>query len=194
MRSLPHEFASFDMHHSTTLILPGLGNSGPEHWQTAFERADVTSVRVVQDEWDAPACADWVTRLDEVVAATAGSIVLVAHSSSCALVAHWAAAASDVARAKIRGALLVAPSDPTGARYPVGPTGFAPVPMTTLPFTTIVVASDDDQYVTLERAKEYAAAWGAELVTLHGAGHINASAGFGAWPEGAALLASLRGR
>jgi predicted alpha/beta hydrolase family esterase len=176
----------------TTLILPGLGNSGPDHWQTHFEHADPTCVRVVQAEWDAPACADWVTRLDAVVADREGPIVFVAHSSSCALVAHWTARASALALSKIAGALLVAPSDPDGPHYPVGPGGFSPMPMQRLPFRTIVVASDDDRYITLERATEYAAAWGAELVTLSGAGHINAAAGFGEWPAGAALLESLR--
>ena len=177
---------------ATTLILPGLGNSGPAHWQTLFEQADPTSIRVVQDEWDAPACADWVARLERAVNAVDGAVIFVAHSSSCALVAHWAAAASDTARSKIAGALLVAPSDPDGPNYPSGPTGFSPVPLDQLPFRTIVVASDDDRYITLARATEYATAWGSELVTLHGAGHINAAAGFGAWPAGAALLESLR--
>lgn len=176
----------------TTLILPGIGNSGPEHWQTLFERADPTSLRVMQDEWDAPVCADWVSRLDAAVSAADGTIVFAAHSSSCALVAHWTAAASEAARSKVAGALLVAPSDPDGPNYPVGPTGFSPVPLLRLPFRTIVVASDNDRYISLARATQYAAAWGAELVTVRGAGHINAAAGFGAWPAGAALLASLR--
>jgi predicted alpha/beta hydrolase family esterase len=108
------------------------------------------------------------------------------------MVAHWAAVASAASRARIRGALLVAPSDPFGPAYPVGPTGFGPVPLQPLPFRSIVVASDDDPYVTLTRATEYAMAWGSDLVTLCGAGHINVAAGFGPWPEGYALLQSLR--
>jgi hypothetical protein len=176
----------------TALILPGLGNSGPEHWQSQFERIDPTCLRVMQDEWDAPRCADWAMRLESAIAAAPGHVVLVSHSSSCALVAHWAASAPRASLAKVRGALLVAPSDPEGPNYPLGPTGFSPVPMTPLPFRTIVVASDDDQYVTIERAREYAAAWRASLVELHAAGHINVAAGFGPWPEGYALLQSLR--
>jgi predicted alpha/beta hydrolase family esterase len=118
--------------------------------------------------------------------------VLAAHSAACALVAHWVVTASSAQLSKIRGALLVAPSDPTGPNYPRGPRGFAPVPTSLLPFRSITVTSDDDPYVALDRARDYAAAWGSELVVMPGAGHINAASGHGPWPEGFALLSSLR--
>ncbi len=174
------------------LILPGLGNSGPEHWQSHWERADAGCQRVEQDDWEAPDCAAWVGRLSEAVDAAHEPLVLAAHSAACALTAHWAAAASGAQLSKIRGALLVAPSDPTGPNYPRGPRGFAPVPRLLLPFPSITVTSDEDPYVSLERAREYAASWGSELVVLPQARHINAASGHGPWPEGFALLASLR--
>ena len=154
------------MSHVTTLILPGLGNSGPEHWQSQWERRGAACHRVIQDNWDTPRCADWVARLDATIMASAGPLILVSHSSSCALVAHWSAMASAESLAKVRGALLVAPSDPDGPNYPAGPTGFSPVPDQPLPFPTIVVASDDDPYVSLDRATEFAARWGAMLITM----------------------------
>jgi uncharacterized protein len=92
----------------------------------------------------------------------------------------------------VQGALLVAPSDPAGPNYPRGPVGFAPVPMRRLPFPSIVVASGNDPYVSFGRAREYADAWGAVLVALGDAGHINVASGHGPWPEGFELLARLR--
>ena len=65
---------------------------------------------------------------------------------------------------------------------------FRPVPLVRLPFPTIVVASDDDVYVTRERAETFARAWGSRFVALPRAGHINGDSGFGPWPEGRALL------
>jgi uncharacterized protein len=177
---------------ATALILPGLSSSGPEHWQTLWEQRDPSLRRVEQAEWETPRCADWVTRLDDAIASAEEPVVLVAHSSSCALVAHWARDASSENLARVRGALLVAPSDPEGPNFPRGPTGFAPMPLEQLPFPSIVVASRDDRYVTMERAREYAAAWGSELVDLGDAGHINAASGLGAWPTGYGLLQRLR--
>ena len=176
----------------TSLILPGVGNSGPDHWQTRWEKRNPTFRRVEQEEWDAPRCEDWVRRLDEVIASLSGKAVLVAHSSACALVAHWTGQAGAPNTAKIHGALLVGPSDPDGPNYPVGPTGFSPVPMITLPFPSIVVASTDDRYVTIERASEYASAWQSKLVIIQKAGHINSSSGLGDWPEGFELLKRLQ--
>jgi predicted alpha/beta hydrolase family esterase len=65
------------------------------------------------------------------------------------------------------------------------------MPAVRLPFPSIVVASDDDIYMTAERAQAFARAWGSRFVALSGAGHINADAGFGEWPEGLALLDEL---
>src|ERR1043165_3646218 len=73
------------------LVLPGLGNSCPDHWQRQWERRDPACRRVLQDEWDAPACADWVARLASALEASPEPVVLAAHSAACALVAHWVA-------------------------------------------------------------------------------------------------------
>jgi predicted alpha/beta hydrolase family esterase len=178
----------------TTLILPGLYDSGPEHWQSHWERTDASCTRVAQADWATPRCADWVATLDAAIAGADAPVVLVAHSSSCALVAHWAASAAADRFARVRGALLVAPSDPEAPSYPEGPTGFAPMPMAPLPFPSIVIASSDDEYVTLERARTFAGAWGATFVDAGAVGHINGASGLGAWPAGQALLERLRGR
>jgi predicted alpha/beta hydrolase family esterase len=132
-----------------------------------------------------------VATLDAAIASADAPVVLVAHSSSCALVAHWARDASAGQLARVRGALLVAPSDPEGPSYPAGPTGFAPMPLGRLPFRSIVVASTDDIYVTAEQARTYAAAWGSTLVDVGAAGHINAASDLGDWMAGRVLLAEL---
>lgn len=170
------------------LILPGLYNSGPDHWQSRWESAHPEFGRVMQDDWERPRCVDWIARLEAAILATPDA-VLVAHSSSCALVAHWAGTGG---AGRVRGALLVAPSDTEATSYPAGPTGFAPMPLGRLPFPSVVVASTDDPYVTLERARTFAASWGSRLVTLGDAGHINGQSGLGDWPAGFALLQELR--
>jgi predicted alpha/beta hydrolase family esterase len=45
------------------LIIPGYTNSGPDHWQSRWERQLSTARRVEQANWDEPKRAEWVARV-----------------------------------------------------------------------------------------------------------------------------------
>ena len=167
------------------LILAGLWNSGPQHWQTHWEHRHPAWRRVPHRDWNSPVCHEWVAELDAAIADCEGPPILVAHSLSCALVGQWAASGSML---KVSGAFLVAPSDVEAPSYPAEAVGFGPMPLQTLPFPSIVVASTNDPYVSRERAHRFAQAWGSKLVEIGDAGHINGDAGYGPWPEGEAML------
>ncbi|TWI97201.1 hypothetical protein JN11_03662 [Mucilaginibacter frigoritolerans] len=172
---------------STILIIPGLGNSGPQHWQSIWEK-QFNFIRVEQADWDAPVCDDWIENIQsEVKKHNAADIILVGHSLACTTIAYWAKKYN----VKIKGALLVAPSDTEAESYPPGTTGFTPVSLNKLPFPTITVVSTNDFYVTFERAQLFASAWGSELVNIGDAGHINLASGFGEWAEGLGILKQL---
>ncbi len=167
-------------------IVPGLGNSGPAHWQTYFERQNPAFTRIEQREWDAPARAEWVATIDQALAdEDLSQVVLIGHSLGCTTIAHWA----NTYGHRLKGALLVAPSDVETPQYATFPTtGFGPMPLQRLPFPSKVVTSTNDPWVSLDRARQFAEAWGSELVVIGEAGHINAASGHGDWPEGLALL------
>ncbi|GGP24020.1 RBBP9/YdeN family alpha/beta hydrolase [Silvimonas iriomotensis] len=171
------------------LILPGLYCSGPQHWQSHWEAANPDFIRVEQADWETPHCADWVSTLDTAIAACAEPPVLVGHSLACTLIGKWA----EQHQRPIKGALLVAPSDIEAPSYPEGTSGFGQMVTLRLPFPSIVVASSNDEYVTLPRARAFAANWGSEVVEVGPLGHINSSSNLGLWPEGFALLEKLRG-
>lgn len=166
------------------LVLPGHGNSGPQHWQTLWELRHPDWQRVDLGKWDSPACDDWVHALDLAVRACAAPPLLVAHSLACLLVAHWARRSA----LALKGAFLVAVPDPQAACFPPTASGFAPVPMEPFAFRSLVVASGNDPFGSLAHAKQCAAGWGSSFVDIGKAGHINADSGHGAWPEGHALL------
>jgi predicted alpha/beta hydrolase family esterase len=170
------------------LILPGYGGSGPQHWQSLWQAEQPAAFsRVEQRDWQQPLCAEWCAVLEQAVAAAGEDTVLVAHSLACLQVAHWAARSG----LRIGGALLVAVPDPAGAEFPAAAQGFAPVPMRTLAFPSIVVASTDDPYGGLRYANVCATAWGSQLISLGAAGHINAASGLGDWKPGRDLLRQL---
>jgi uncharacterized protein len=171
------------------LLLPGLYDSGPDHWQSHWERTIPNAVRVVQHDWETPVREDWVATLDRAVAESGPDTVLVGHSTACALISFWAAETTRT----VRGALIVAPSDTEAASYPKAPMGWRPMPASPLPFPSIVVASTNDEYVSLARARDFAESWGSSFVNIGDAGHINSASGLGDWPRGRELLAELVG-
>ena len=172
---------------STILILPGLNNSGESHWQTLWQE-QFGFERVMQKDFDNPVCDEWIANIDAAVTKyNAGNVILVAHSLACTTVAAWA----NRYNRKIKAALLVAPSDTEADSYPPGTTGFNSMFLNKLPFTSITVMSEDDYYVTTERAKYFAGCWGSEIESIGNAGHINVSSGYGVWPEGLAFLKRL---
>ncbi|RZK16567.1 MAG: alpha/beta hydrolase [Pedobacter sp.] len=166
-------------------IVPGLGNSGPDHWQTHFENSGDNFYRIDQNEWDAPASRDWIENIETTLSNyDLSTVVLIGHSLGCTAIANWAKEHKKV----IKGALLVAPSDLEAPRYTFPTVGFDRVPLDKINFKTIVVASSNDEWVSLERAKFFADHWGSEFYNIGEAGHINAVSGYGEWPAGLEIL------
>lgn len=172
------------------LTVPGLNNSGPDHWQSLWEQKLPDTRRVEQADWDAPRRDQWVATLQASIADADGPIILIAHSLGCIAVASWAAAVRDYGR-PVAGALLVAP--PAIDRSGVHPLlrQFAPLPARPLPFPSILVASRNDQYATLEQSIVMARLWQSHFVDIGYRGHINAASGLGMWDDGLRLLDPL---
>ncbi|MBO9715424.1 MAG: alpha/beta hydrolase [Pseudoxanthomonas sp.] len=169
-------------------MVPGIGDSGPGHWQSRWQNADPECVRVRMRDWDYPVCEEWVAAVEDAVRRLGPSTVLVAHSLGCLAVANWAARSP----ARVRGALLVAVPDPGGPEFPTQANGFAVLPSRSLPFPATMVASSDDPYSSLDFARGWASRWGCRLVEAGAAGHLNAASNLGDWPAGQALLRELR--
>lgn len=167
-------------------IVPGFGNSGPNHWQTHLEHLEPAFTRIQQRDWDKPDCSEWVTTLEQTLnREDLSTVVLIAHSLGCATIAHWVRRYNH----SIRGALLVAPVDVETAEFAeLAPTGFNQMPLQPFPFDSKVVSSSNDIWCNPTRAKQFAATWGSEFIDIGLAGHINVDSGFGKWPEVQVLL------
>ncbi len=173
------------------IIIPGLGNSGPQHWQSLWQKTLPNAIRVEQRDWENPTKDEWLQALEKTVQRAPGQCILIAHSLGVALVAHWAVKFHS---SKVRAALLVSPSDVDSAEHtPDSVRNFAPMPLERLPFRSTVVASSSDPFVTLARAGQFAQAWGADLVNIGPRGHINADSNLGDWPQGSKILSDLYG-
>jgi uncharacterized protein len=177
------------------LIVPGLGNSADGHWQRRWAERFSTGRVVEQDEWDRPLLPDWTARLQREIAIASRPVVLVGHSLGVSTIVH---AAPLLDAGKVKGALLVSPPDLESAAvmadlpHEVG--SFRNVPRDPLPFPSLLVASTNDPYVSVDKAVDMSTAWGAELHLAGEAGHINLASGHGPWPEGLLMFTRLMQR
>ena len=172
--------------------VPGLLGSGSDHWQSRWERERADTHRIDLGDWQDPNRTVWMSRIDQAVAAVRAPVVLVAHSLGCQAVTWWANTVGPSGAFPILGALLVAP--PATSRTGVDPriARFGDDPGRALPFVSLLVASDDDDYSTPEESRAMARQWGSGFVDISSAGHVNARSGLGAWPQGQAVAELLR--
>jgi hypothetical protein len=167
------------------LLVPGWLNSGPEHWQSRWQRVRPDMGRVCFGEWQDPEPQAWTKDLCRAVLACARPPVLIAHSLGCLATANVMALPSPP---PIAGAMLVAPPDPGRPDTPVEIADFAPPARARFHVPGMVVISSNDPYAGEAFSLNLAKAWGLEVVQLGQCGHINDQSGYGDWPEGLLLL------
>ena len=169
------------------LIVPGLNNSGPKHWQTFWERSLPNATRVLQRSWDKPQKEEWIATLDETVQKQKGDTILIAHSLGSITTALWLLRAQEQKKmpAYIKGAFLVAPADTDEVE---SISNFAPMPTGKLPVPSCIVGSENDPYMTYARAEFFAKSWNARFFNAGTLGHINSDSDLREWEQGRSFL------
>jgi uncharacterized protein len=166
---------------SNILIVPGLHNSGPCHWQSLWHQQFPHWLRVTGQTWERAELASWSQRVANLLAASQDPLHIVAHSFGS--LASIAAAARHPD--KVASLFLVAPADP--ANFAIADRDLPPPPLV----PGLLVASQNDPWMSLERARYWSERWQLPLHDAGAAGHINAESGHGHWAPGQQLLAEL---
>ncbi|MFJ1252900.1 RBBP9/YdeN family alpha/beta hydrolase [Cupriavidus sp. CuC1] len=183
----------------TVVIVPGLRDHMPDHWQTLLAerlRKIGRAVHIVpQIDQDKILRSARVANLDRAANGIDGPIILVAHSVGVLITVHWA----QQTKREIEGALLAAPPDfdaplPAGYSDPqtLARNGWTPVPRERLPFPSIVVGSRNDPIGNFERIRELGDTWGSRFVDAGDVGHLSPADGYGTWPMAEVLIQELQ--
>ena len=152
------------------LILHGWQGNVDHHWQSWLARRLGADYPQLPDP-DHPRLDAWLTAIED-----REPDVVVCHSLGCLLWLHRLARGGDQARA-----LLVAPPSEAFAEPEL--TSFFPVPPVGLAAGSRLVCSDDDPFCPEGAAARYGLVLGVPVDVLPGQGHLNATAGYGPWPE-----------
>lgn len=179
-------------HPVRVVVVPGLHDSGPAHWQTWLQRHSRHALRVNQRDWSKPDLERWADRIETTLSSQPPARwIAVGHSFGCLALARYLSrpgSAQSTARRLLRAALLVAPADPR--KFGVVPF----MPAEALPLHCTVIGSETDPWMTGADARHWAARWGARFISLGDAGHINTEAGFGPLPKAKAIVSEMARR
>ena len=175
------------------LLLPGLDNSPPRHWQSHSQQLSHCR-RVALGDWDRPRLHEWVPALDRAVRRARGPSVLLAPAWDA-----WPPPGGRPCAGSMRFATRFAAPCSLHRRMPTRSTPIRAFATSarcrgcSLPLRSILVASRSDPYAPFARSELMAACWGSELVDAGEAGHLNAEFGLYEWTQGLRLLARLSG-
>lgn len=163
------------------LLVPGLHNSGPDHWQSRWHQQFPQWQRMMGLPWDKPDLTVWSAKLASKLRSRRSRVHLVAHSFG----ALTAIAAARLQPDKVSSIFIVAPADP--ARF-----GIPDEVLTgSIKVSAQLIASRNDPWMSFERAEFWSRQWQVPLFDAGEVGHINAQSGHGEWHQGLALLGTL---
>ncbi len=170
-----------------TIIVPGIGGSDHNHWQSWLQRRLTSCSRVQQQDWNKPFLAQWVESFVSVTSLIETPIQVVAHSFGCLTTVAAVQQYPELAK-KIKKLILVAPANPS--RF--GENGFARDSLGNyadffnrikLNIRAEMIISENDPWLNFEDAQALAQAWNIQAINLGQVGHINVDSGFGPFPE-----------
>ncbi len=166
------------------LLVPGLHNSGPDHWQSRWHQQFPQWQRMLDLPWDKPDLTAWSAKLASKLRSRRSRVHLVAHSFG----ALTAIAAARLQPDKVSSILIVAPADP--ARFGIQDEVLAG----SIKVSAQLIASRNDPWMSFERAEYWSRQWQVPLFDAGEVGHINAQSGHGEWSQGLNLLNTLHHR
>ena len=182
------------------LILHGLGGNKPTHWQEyLYTKLTEAGKKVHYPKMPDPASPDlaaWKDRvkgeLSEIAAQSPDTPLTVLTHSMGAVIWMHVAADNGANGAKLADrVLLIAPPYVLPAAPPLDmpesigaffPPPLDPAAIANAAASTVVIASDTDDYATFDQSAGYAAKLGVEIHKLSGGGHISPYYGYGEWP------------
>jgi predicted alpha/beta hydrolase family esterase len=158
----------------TIILVPGLRDSDEHHWQSCWGRRCPFLKRVTQRNWLDPDIDAWVSAIRRELATCQQPAILVGHSfgalASCRLV--------QTQKVNIAGIVMVAPAEPSLFELDEA------VLPEKLPTASLMFVSHNDPLMSFKRAQFWAQCWGARVIDIGEAGHINTESGFGEWNYG----------
>lgn len=170
------------------LLVPDVDCDNATYWQRHWADSRIDCSIVDMGASYRPDRNSWITRLDQATRCAGAPVLLVGHGVGALAIAWWASLCGQEIESTVVGALLIGPTDPAMANDRERMQSFAPLPHTILPFPSLVVASENDPAVSIDRAFSIARQWGSGFARFGACGHFGIADGLDEWDQGEQLL------
>lgn len=186
------------MNRKRAVIVHGWAGTPEKHWfpwlKAELERAGWQVSVPAMPDTKHPEFSAWKECLEETVGAPDGELYLVGHSLGVMTILRYLE--TFPAGVRVGGAVLVAGFPENIGRDEIArffgePLRYDRVKDRARKFA--VIASDDDPYVPMRHGEALRDGLGAELVTIHAGGHLDADAGFTELPAALEALKRMGG-
>ncbi|WP_223693218.1 RBBP9/YdeN family alpha/beta hydrolase [Leifsonia poae] len=169
------------------LILHGWDNFRPPgHWQhelaTALRSRGERVVYPQLPDAARPSVDAWRDAAGAALAEASGNeahVVVLCHSLACLL---WLGTETLSGDESVERVLLVAPPSPEVVAGFPAIAAFARLPLIAGATPTLIAASDDDPFCPAGATAVFGAPFGLPVTVVPGGGHLERTAGYGAWP------------
>lgn len=195
------------MSHLHTVIVPGVGGSDADHWQSWLQNHLSDTSRVEQQNWHLPVLNVWVDQFYQHIRELNRPVQVVAHSFGC-LTAIAALSQYPVLQRWVKSVLLVAPANPqrfSAQGFAASSNDLSAQPRLvnaeqdlghlfkqfSLNVAGLMVLSENDPWINFEDAVHYADLWNVPYINEGLAGHINVASGHGKWSKVLRYLDSI---
>jgi predicted alpha/beta hydrolase family esterase len=167
-----------------TFTIPGLYGSGIQHWQTRWE--DLYGyTRINQNNWDDPVYEQWHENLMQALrTCKSESVVLIAHSLGC----HLVAKSYHRIKQWTRGIFFVAPPDLKSEALNKDLSSFKSELNVGFECMAWLIYSEDDPFASVPYSKSLGDTLRMKNITMGKKGHINSDSNIGDWDEGCLLF------
>lgn len=175
------------------LFLPDDRVPPRDHWQSRWQQKLSTARLVMPHAQHAPERARWIEAVSAAANAAERPLIMVGHGHGI----FAAIAALPFIRQRVAGGFFAAPHDLDAGRGDAeqatvsSPHGWPETLRARLPFPSMLVASRNDPASSFAASEKLADDLGSLLLDAGEAGHIDAEAGYGPWPEGLMAFAQF---
>lgn len=167
------------------IIVPGVGGSNEQHWQSILQNQLQHCIRIEQD-WHRPILSQWVENWIKTVEKIHSPIQIIAHSFGCLTTIAALEKRPDLST-KIKKLVLVAPANPSrfsefGFSNPHTSNYLDYFSSIKIDVPAVMLFSENDPWLSKNDAEQLAQKWNIQTKNLGCVGHINVASGFGHFP------------